>query len=362
MSFLFSVALAVMVVIVCVIAYRGLADATSGSARTAEPFMGISLGFGGSGGAAAREVAAMGSGAPVLAIQSFDTAAAAAALPLKEFVIKASYNSASSGDYVSKDAINYVLSRGCRYLDFEVFEDPADPDGGKVAVAHCSNTTPGANNITSRNLLPLHDAMLAVFAGAFASPAPNQRDPLFLRLRLNPPAAAAGGGSGDAAARMAQMCASVRGIVTATLSPRLFKGTVTDKVSLKTLAERIVLILDPLPDADLTAMASIVAGTVRLRTYTYKSIAEHAPQPPFVASAAAAAGSDVAVMRAVSPARGDAENADYTAFVANYGAQICAMQFAVRGEALEEYETFFNAFRAAVVPFSQALPYIRALE
>jgi hypothetical protein len=304
----------------------------------------------------------MGAGAPDLAIQSFDTAAAAAALPLKEFVIKASYNSASSGDYVSKDAINYVLSRGCRYLDFEVFEDPADPDGGKVAVAHCSNTTPGANNITSRNVLPLYDAMLAVFAGAFASPAPNQRDPLFLRLRLNPPAKAADGGVGDAAARMAQMCASVRGIVTATLSPRLFKGAVTDTVSLKTLAERIVLILDPLPDAALAAMASIVAGSVRLRTYTYKSIAEHAPQPPFVASGAAAAGSDVAVMRAVSPSRGDAENAIYTAFVANYCAQICAMQFSARDEALEEYETFFNAFRSAFVPFSQALPYIRALE
>ena len=42
-------------------------------------------------------------------------------LPLKEYCIKASYNTACSGNYVSKDMIRHVLSRGCRFLDFEVF-------------------------------------------------------------------------------------------------------------------------------------------------------------------------------------------------------------------------------------------------
>ena len=41
--------------------------------------------------------------------------------PLKQFCIKGSYNSAVTGNYVNLDMIKYVLSRGCRYLDFEVF-------------------------------------------------------------------------------------------------------------------------------------------------------------------------------------------------------------------------------------------------
>ena len=39
-------------------------------------------------------------------------------LPLSQYVIKASYNSALTGNYVNKDMIKYILSRGCRFLDF----------------------------------------------------------------------------------------------------------------------------------------------------------------------------------------------------------------------------------------------------
>ena len=42
-------------------------------------------------------------------------------MPLKEYCVKASYNSAVSGKSVNKNMIKYVLNRGCRFLDFEVF-------------------------------------------------------------------------------------------------------------------------------------------------------------------------------------------------------------------------------------------------
>ena len=41
-------------------------------------------------------------------------------LPLKEYCIKASYNSAVSGNYVNKNMLKHVLSRGCRFLDLEI--------------------------------------------------------------------------------------------------------------------------------------------------------------------------------------------------------------------------------------------------
>ena len=42
-------------------------------------------------------------------------------LPISQYVIKGSYNSAISGNYVSTDMLYYVLSRGCRFIDFEIY-------------------------------------------------------------------------------------------------------------------------------------------------------------------------------------------------------------------------------------------------
>jgi len=42
-------------------------------------------------------------------------------LPLREFIVKSSYNSAISGDYANKEAIRVLLERGVRLLDFEIY-------------------------------------------------------------------------------------------------------------------------------------------------------------------------------------------------------------------------------------------------
>ena len=47
-------------------------------------------------------------------------------LKLCNFAIKASMNTAYDGATCNIDMINFVLTRGCRYLDFEVFRDPND--------------------------------------------------------------------------------------------------------------------------------------------------------------------------------------------------------------------------------------------
>ena len=42
-------------------------------------------------------------------------------LPIREFIVKSSYNSALSGQYAGKEPILTVLERGCRLLDFEIY-------------------------------------------------------------------------------------------------------------------------------------------------------------------------------------------------------------------------------------------------
>jgi hypothetical protein len=43
--------------------------------------------------------------------------------PLHKFHIKASYHSAFNGTDISKDMVLYILSRGYRFLDFEIYYD-----------------------------------------------------------------------------------------------------------------------------------------------------------------------------------------------------------------------------------------------
>ena len=44
-------------------------------------------------------------------------------LPLREFIVKSSYNSAISGTFANQEMIRFLLQRGVRLLDFEIYTD-----------------------------------------------------------------------------------------------------------------------------------------------------------------------------------------------------------------------------------------------
>ena len=101
-------------------------------------------------------------------------------LPLSQYVIKASYNSAVTGDYISTDMVKYVLSRGCRFLDFEVFLID-----GKPKVAYTSDST--YKTIQSKNSVLLDEVLSVIVSNAFSNNSPNRLDPLFIHLRIKSP-------------------------------------------------------------------------------------------------------------------------------------------------------------------------------
>jgi len=105
-------------------------------------------------------------------------------LPLKELCIKASYNSACSGNYISLDMLKYVLKRGVRYLDFEVFYVESDNVKKILKPVVATSTDPDFITITSENHILLDDVLSSAVANAFSSPCPNQNDPLFINLRI----------------------------------------------------------------------------------------------------------------------------------------------------------------------------------
>jgi hypothetical protein len=104
-------------------------------------------------------------------------------LPISNFFVKSSLNSAYNGSSVSIDMVNYVLSRGYRFLDFEVYLEPltTTENGSPIATVAYSNMISGSR--ISSNNIKLGDVITAILQGAFTSTSPNSSDPLFLQIR-----------------------------------------------------------------------------------------------------------------------------------------------------------------------------------
>jgi len=98
-------------------------------------------------------------------------------LPLSQYVIKGSYNSSVTGQYMNSEMIKYLLSRGCRFLDFEVFLID-----GKPKVAYTNDST--YKTIQSKNSVLLDEVLSVIVSNAFSNISPNRLDPLFIHLRI----------------------------------------------------------------------------------------------------------------------------------------------------------------------------------
>ena len=110
---------------------------------------------------------------------------------IKDMFIKASYNSAFTGRYLSSKMVKFCLSQGCRFLDFEVEKNT---DNGIVEVT-CKNTA-NSNNITNTTvsgavkpaflevLKCTLDAAFKLNTGS-TYPITNITDPLFINIRCS---------------------------------------------------------------------------------------------------------------------------------------------------------------------------------
>jgi len=98
-------------------------------------------------------------------------------LPLHQYCIKASYNTALDRDNtISLDMLDKVLTRGCRFIDFEVYFVNRLP-----VVAY--STDASYTSITTSNYVPLKIILDRAIVTAFTS-SPTKADPLFIQLRI----------------------------------------------------------------------------------------------------------------------------------------------------------------------------------
>ena len=289
-------------------------------------------------------------------ISSFNTANSN--LPLREYIIKSSYNTAFSGSFMNLDTIRYVLSRGCRFVDFEVYMIDGAPCVG------CT-TDPTYTNVTSQNSILLNDALKQVSFFGFASPTPNMNDPLFVQLRLHT--------KNNDNTDNTDIYKLVAMTIANTLQNKLYSGPVTGDTIIGDLMGKIVLIIDKVsapdyksypicdntttPCYNLANYVNMESGGDVLRSYTYSNLLDQLTTPPYIHDDGKT--SSVKMTRMSVPEQLIySGNPAYSDFISKYGVQFLANRFYVKDTNLSLYEEFFSDNLSAIVPFNVALPYI----
>jgi hypothetical protein len=282
--------------------------------------------------------------------------------PLRQYVIKGSYNSAVSGNYVSTDMIKYVLTRGCRFLDFEIFLIPDDKGKPVPQVAYSTDST--FNTIETNNSILLDDALTSVVTNAFAQPSPNGSDPLFINLRIK---------STDPS-----LYNLVATSIDFHLKTSLYKGQVTNNTKMSTLMGKTILLMDKTVNRsyesdskckiassnagkcyDLTKYINMESGGDNLFLQKYSDLLNQNTLQINILDKCDRC-TDIANMRLVVP-DDTQSNPTIDPFIKDFGAQIVPNRFYKLDTGLKKYEIMFDTNKCAIIPLAYAILYINKL-
>jgi hypothetical protein len=272
-------------------------------------------------------------------------------MSLRQVIIKASSNTALTGSYVNLNMVTQVISRGCRFLDFQVFIK-----NNSVVVAY-SNATydPSFTSMTSLNYVSLAGVCSTIMANAFSDTAPNKSDPLFVQFHLK--------------TARSDMYDTIAQILYANLLDKLYLDSnkqavaVTPDTRLGDLMGRVVVLMDaPLLK---TTYASSCAADVTCRTLP--SVVNMLTNTPTVAlyseydllkQTHTPSTSSAYLYRIVQPTLGFysvTTNPDVYGLVQNYSTQVVAEAFYISDTNLLAYEQLFDKYKSAFASMSDVI-------
>jgi hypothetical protein len=286
-------------------------------------------------------------------------------LPISQYAIKAAYNAANSGTFVSTDAIKYVIGRGCRLLDFEVYIDATNTTQSPIAIVAYStkiitpNTDTTMVKLDSANTLPLEDVFSTIISNAFnATSAPNYGDPIFLHLRMKT-------GSADLLPFLRAM---------RFLGPKMLRlrrdEYVTANTPLSKLMGRIILIINGnnvIAQAGRLQYLMNMMGGAQWRTYRYRDIENMAQKFPTIningISDNVEPTTDITKLTMVLPASAtDTIVPSPSSIFAEYGMQTLLVPFySYMNNAVIQYEQLFNTCNGGIVPLPVMISYSKEL-
>uniref|UniRef100_A0A6C0LRN9 Phosphatidylinositol-specific phospholipase C X domain-containing protein n=1 Tax=viral metagenome TaxID=1070528 RepID=A0A6C0LRN9_9ZZZZ len=272
-------------------------------------------------------------------------------LPLKEFVMKASYNSAFTGEYMNLDMIKYVLSRGCRFLDFEVFKIDNKPQ-----VAYSTDST--FKSINSKNSLLFDDVLTTTITNAFSDTSPNRLDPIFIHLRVKST-------TNDIYKLVAKSLYVIK--------DSIYNKSINIGTRIQDIMGKVIIIMDSSVNYDyknyttcsktesncydLIKLINIESGKEQISIQRYSDILNEQIISPRIINDNY---TDAQFIKLALPDYDvkQIENPSIIPLVNDHGVQIITYRYYKKDSNLNEYENVFNENKAGMVPMATILKYL----
>jgi hypothetical protein len=284
-------------------------------------------------------------------------------LPLMEYCIKGSYNSAFTGNYINTDMLSYLLSRGCRFFDFEVYYIQ-DVTSGLFSPQVGYSTDGNFVSMNSTNTILLDNVLSSLVANGFSQTAPNNNDPLFINLRIK--------------SNNNDVYHAVAASVDFALRKKLYTKTVNKKTIMNLLMGHVILSVDKTINYnytqytsckqgdqtcyDLTNYTNIQSGSTDMMLNRYTNILNQNHIGLQIENDNLH--TNISFMNLILPdiLPENNPNPSIHQFIMNYGCQIVPMKFYEQDDGLKEYEKFFNDNNSGLVTLSQAIIYFKKQE
>jgi hypothetical protein len=291
-------------------------------------------------------------------------------MALMQYCIKGSINSAYSGQYISDEMVKYVLSRGCRFIDFEVYylpisDETEDADTYAAYVGYSSD--PASINSTTKNNYLFRKIFKSSLANAFTRQSgdkyvcPNPNDPLFIHIRIKT--------SEDKKSKLYEMIQSdIQSIYNSGYSSYFFVKTTNDNIEsiqiggkslLTNIMQKVILIFDYVPTEKIGSYHNMTSDSKQLMKYTYDELNtfKYKATPPKRLNSDTTT-VDKFKMAIPDSNRSSQPNPNIFSTIKDYGIQITLMQYYVSDMELIKSETIFQYYSAGIVPMSSMLHYI----
>ena len=275
--------------------------------------------------------------------------------PLKDYVIKSSYNSAITGKYANIDMVKYLLHRGVRFLDFEIMLIDNAP---MITYSYDKNI----GTIETDNTLLLDNVLSMIVGSAFISPTPNPYDPLFINLRIK--------------TENKELYNLVAKSIDSTIKSKLYTDKINNKTTLEDVMGKIVIVVDKtinrnyLNDSNcswkdnncynLSHLLSLESGSDLLQLHRYSEILNLTYDNVRIEDKCKLCTS-VKNMKLVLPdiINSNSNNPDVSDFILYHGAQNVMYKFYSNDQQLDNYEQLFNDNKGGILPLAHVLDYIR---
>jgi hypothetical protein len=295
-------------------------------------------------------------------------------LKLMDYCIKGSYNTAYSGGYVTTDMVKYVLSRGCRFIDFEVYYLPPSnwtpkSDGETppydALVGYTADKLSYQPTIKNSTMPTFSTMLRTVLENGFVTKmseenqVKNPEDPLFIQIRLK----------ADNASK-AKLFDKVQQILQGQLaeSPYSYGNKQVSRFTkLSQIVKKLVVVFDSddyyyvrkdgFNSSDYVNMLSNSESLKRIK-YSEINTNKYKLVPPKTLTETTTDVADFKLLVPENDMKDVQTNPNPFIAIKSFGIQIVANQYYVADEHIVNTETMFSSRNGGIVPMSYCLSYI----